>query len=288
MHELSRYQFEPLWTEGEYVLSRSVRDAELAPLLTVAPVVAQPAPESLQRLAHAYALREVLEPTWATRPLALVHHQGRPTLVLADPGGALLAHLLETPWEIAPFLRVAIGLAAALGRLHACGLIHKDIKPAHILANTTTGEAWLTGFGLASRLPRERLAPAPPEVIAGTLAYMAPEQTGRMNRSVDTRSDLYAYGVTLYQMLTGVLPFTAADPMEWVHCHIARPPTPPSERVPAIPSMVAAIVMKLLAKTAEARYQTAAGVEADLRRCLTAWEAHGQIDPFPLGMRDTP
>ena len=98
MHELSRYQFEPLWTEGEYVLSRSVRDAELAPLLTVAPVVAQPAPESLQRLAHAYALREALEPAWATRPLALVHHQGWPTLVLADPGGALLAHLLGTPW----------------------------------------------------------------------------------------------------------------------------------------------------------------------------------------------
>src|SRR5215470_19325729 len=109
MHELSRYQFEPLWTEGEYVLSRSVRDAELAPLLTVAPVVAQLAPESLQRLAHAYALREALEPAWATRPLALGHHQGRPTLVLADPGGAPLVHLLGTPWEVAPFLRIAIG-----------------------------------------------------------------------------------------------------------------------------------------------------------------------------------
>src|SRR5215831_14144473 len=288
VHELLRYQFEPLWTEGEYVLSRSVREAELAPLLTVAPGVAQPAPESLQRLAHAYALREALEPAWATRPLALVHHQGRPTLVLADPGGALLAHLLGTPWEVMPFLRVAIGLAATLGQLHTRGLLHKDIKPAHILANPATGETWLTGFGIASRLPREHPAPEPPEVIAGTLAYMAPEQTGRMHRSVDARSDLYALGVTLYQMLTGELPFTASDPMELVHCHIARRPVPPADHTPGVPVALSAIVMKLLAKPAEDRYQTAAGVAADLQHCLRAWERTGRIGPFPLGTSDTP
>ena len=146
----------------------------------------------------------------------------------------------------------------------------------------------LTGFGIASRLSRERQAPEPPETIAGTLAYMAPEQTGRMNRSIDSRSDLYALGVTLYQMLTGVLPFTAADPMEWVHCHIARQPVPPSERLKNLPGSVSAIIMKLLAKTAEERYQTAAGVESDLRRCLAEWEARGHIDEFPLGEHDTP
>ena len=117
---------------------------------------------------------------------------------------------------------------------------------------------------------------------------MAPEQTGRMNRSIDSRSDLYALGVTFYEMLTGALPFTAADPMEWVHCHIARQPTPPGERADGIPGPLSAIVMKLLAKTAEERYQTAAGVEADLRRCLAEWEAHGRIDPFPLGTQDVP
>src|SRR5262252_7418938 len=282
MHELSRYQFEPLWTEGEYVLSRSVREAELAPLLTMAPVVAQPAPESLQRLAHPYALREALEPAWATRPLALVPYQGRLTLVLTDPGGEMLARLVGQPWEVTPFLRVAIGLAATLGQLHTRGLLHKDIKPAHILVNSATGETWLTGFGIASRLPREHPAPEPPEVIAGTLAYMAPEQTGRMHRSVDARSDLYALGVTLYQTLTGELPFTASDPMELVHCHIARRPVPPADHTPGVPVALSAIVMKLLAKPTEDRYQTAAGVAADLRHCLRAWERTGRIGPFPL------
>ena len=146
----------------------------------------------------------------------------------------------------------------------------------------------LTGFGIASRLPRERQAPEPPEVIAGTLAYMAPEQTGRMNRSIDSRSDLYALGVTFYQMLTGRLPFSAADPMEWVHCHIARKPVAPAERLESVPAQFSEIVMKLLAKTAEDRYQTAAGVERDLRRCLAEWERHGRIEPFALGEHDRP
>src|SRR5271168_2446440 len=187
---------------------------------------------------------------------------------------------------VAAFLRIAVPLATAIGRLHGRGLVHKDLKPANILVETASGSVWLTGFGIASRLPRERQAPAPPEVIAGTLAYMAPEQTGRMNRSVDSRSDLYALGVTFYEMLTGQLPFTAADPMEWVHCHIARQPLPPGERVAGLPGPLSAIVMKLLAKIAEERYQTASGLEADLQRCLREWETHDRIDPFPLGAHE--
>jgi serine/threonine protein kinase len=203
--------------------------------------------------------------------------------VLEDPGGAPLDRLLGQPLDVSHFLRIAIPLAGALRRVHARGLIHKDIKPANILVDAASGGVWLTGFGIASRLPREHQAPAPPEVIAGTLAYMAPEQTGRMNRSVDSRSDLYALGVTFYEMLTGQLPFAAPDPMGWVHCHIARQPVPPSERVASVPGPLSAIVMKLLAKTAEERYQTAGGVEADLRRCLAEWESHGRIEPFSLG-----
>src|SRR4051794_16644589 len=288
MTEPSGSDLEPLWEDAEFVLSRGVRDGEPSPFLVVAPASAQPSPGSLARLEHAHALRDELDPAWAARPLRLVRHRGRPTLVLEDPGGEPLARLLGQPWEIASFLRVAIGLATALGRIHERGLVHKDVKPAHILANVATGAVWLTGFGIASRLPRERQIPEPPEVIAGTLAYMAPEQTGRMNRSIDSRSDLYACGVTLYEMLTGVLPFSAADPMEWVQCHVARQPTPPGERADGVPVPLSALVMKLLAKSAEERYQTAVGVAADLRRCLAEWEAHGRIALFPLGTRDVP
>src|SRR5262249_40330844 len=158
--------------------------------------------------------------------------------------------------------RLAEGIAATLAKVHQRGLIHKDLKPSHVLVERASGAVRLTGFGIASRVPREQVAADPPEAMAGTLAYMAPDQTGRMGRSIDARSDLYALGVMLYQMLTGGLPFAASDPMELVHCHIARRPVPPAERVPAVSPVISAIVMKLLAKTAEERYQTATGVAA--------------------------
>ncbi|MEA2626448.1 MAG: hypothetical protein QOD06_2493 [Candidatus Binatota bacterium] len=284
--DLSTYVLEPLWEDGEFVLSRGVHDGDRAPLLTFAPAAAAPTSETIARIEHAYSLRGELDSAWAARPVSLVHRNGRPTLLLEDPGHDLLANLVGHPWQVAPFLRVAIGVAAALARLHARGIIHKDVKPPNVLVNVATGDAWLIGFGIASRLPRERQAPEPPEAIAGTLAYMAPEQTGWMNRSVDSRSDLYAFGVTLYEMLTGTLPFVAADPLEWVHCHVARQATPPVERVSGMPRILSDVVMKLLAKTPEERYQTAAGVEDDLRRCLAAWEADGRIDTFALGAGD--
>ncbi|WNC95492.1 AAA family ATPase (plasmid) [Paraburkholderia sp. FT54] len=240
------------------------------------------------RLFHEYALKDQLDSAWAVRPLELVRKGDRTVLVFADPGGEPLERLLGRPFETDRFVRLAVSIAAALGEVHLHGLVHKDVKPAHILVDESTGSVRLTGFGLATLLPRERQSPAPPENIAGTLAYMAPEQTGRMNRSIDARSDLYSLGITFYQMLTGSLPFTASEPMEWIHCHIARKPVPPGERVKRVPAQVSRIVMKLLAKTAEERYQTAAGLQHDLRRCLAAWEAVRQVNPFPLGERDIP
>ncbi|WMT71322.1 AAA family ATPase [Bradyrhizobium sp. Ash2021] len=282
MNELLSYVFSPL-REGDISLYRG-SGSGLAPILLVA--AEDSALGCVERLEHEYALKAELDAEWAARPVALTHDNDRMTLVLEDPGGGPLDRLLGQPLEISHFLRIAIRLVGALRRVHERGLIHKDIKPANILVDAASGGVWLTGFGIASRLPREHQAPAPPEVIAGTLAYMAPEQTGRMNRSVDSRSDLYALGVTFYEMLTGHLPFSAADPIEWVHCHIARQPAPPTERVAGVPGPLSAIVMKLLAKTAEERYQTAAGVEADLRRCLAAWELYRRIDQFPLGAHD--
>ena len=286
MTELSAHVPETRWEDGEFLLSRAVPDGDPLPVIAAVPLTTPPSSAAIARLRHAFELRGELDPGWAARPLRLVTDNGRLTLLSEDPGGEPLLRLLGQPWEITSFLRFAIGLAAALARLHGRGLIHKDIKPANILVNNATWAVWLTGFGIASHLPRE--APGSTEAIAGTLAYMAPEQTGRMNRSIDSRSDLYACGVTLYETITGSLPFSASDPLEWVHCHIARPPAPPSEQVHGIPGPIEAIILKLLAKSPEDRFQTAAGLEADLRACLTSWETHRRIDAFPIGARDVP
>ena len=282
--------FQVLWEDGERTLCRiwsPVADGGRSTVLAAQSTAERPTLASLERLAHEYGLKDELECAWAARPLELVHEGSRTLLLLEDLGGEPLSWLLGAPMQTGQFLRLSIGIVSALGKAHQRGLVHKDLKPGHILVSTS-GEVRLTGFGIASRLRRQRQAPEPPETIAGTLAYMAPEQTGRMNRSIDTRSDLYALGVTLYQMLTSSLPFVAADPMEWVHCHIARKPVAPSERLEGIPAVISEIVMKLLAKTAEDRYQIAAGVEHDLRRCLAEWDRHGRIDAFPLGQQDTP
>src|ERR1700738_1562826 len=236
VNELSSYVFSPL-REGDLALYRGSGNG-LAPILLV--VAEGTSLGCVERLEHEYALKTDLDADWAARPIALTRYNDHMALVLEDPGGVPVDRLLGTPLDVLHFLRIAIPLAGVLRRVHERGLIHKDIKPANILVDAASGGVWLTGFGIASRLPREHQAPAPPEMIAGTLAYMAPEQTGRMNRSVDSRSDLYALGVTFYDVVTGTLPFTAADPMEWVHCHIARQPVPPHERVAGLPGLLSA------------------------------------------------
>src|SRR5579864_8359031 len=263
---------EVLWQDAGRVFCRLWRnDAEgdKHAFIPIPAGVERPTLESVNRLTREHELKSHLDSAWALRPLELVHERGQ-------------------TMDIGNFLRLAISLSRAVGQLHGRGVIHKDIKPSNVLVDSATGRIRLTGFGIASRLPRERQPAEPPEFIAGTLAYMAPEQTGRVNRSIDSRSDLYSLGVTFYEMLTGSLPFSASDAMEWVHCHIARQPVRPSERVKSIPPAVCAITMKLLSKTAEERYQTAAGVERDLLRCQSQWESVGSIDDFPLGEQDTP
>ncbi len=278
-----------LWEDGDRVFCRTWREGaegRRQEFVAITCAGEQPTPASINRLTHEYGLKDHLDAAWALRPLDLVYERGQAILLLEPTQGEPLDHLIGRPMEVGRFLRLAVALSATLGGLHQRGLIHKDIKPTNILVDVATDQIRLTGFGMASRLPRERQPPDPPEVVAGTLAYMAPEQTGRMNRSIDSRSDLYALGVTFYEMLTGSLPFAASDPMEWVHCHIARQADAPGERASGIPEALSSIVMKLLAKIAEERYQTAAGVEADLRRCLMEWQSQGRIDPFPVGAHD--
>lgn len=288
MIELSGFGFETLCDDGEFLLSRIDRRDGGETWLTVTLPAQQPSAHSQARLEHAYELRGLLDGPFATRPHALVEHRGSTALVLEDPGGVSLAALSEGTLPLGRLLLVAANLAAALGTLHERGLIHKDIRPANILVNRETGEVALTGFGIASRANGEALAGALPDFGASALAYLAPEQTGRMNRAVDSRADLYSLGITLYEMLAGQSPYRANSPIEWIHCHIARTPVPLSEAAGNVPPQLAAIVMRLLAKTAEDRYQTARGLEDDLRRCLNDCERSGRIETFALGAHDLP
>jgi serine/threonine protein kinase len=177
-----------LWEDGERIFCRGWRvgnDGNRNAVLVVLPAAEHPSRASVDRLAHEYALKDELDGTWAAKPLELTNDGARPMLVLEDTGGEALHRLLGTPMDVGAFLRLAIGIATALGKLHQRGLVHKDIKPANILVNGTTGEVRLTGFGIASRLSRERQAAEPPETLAGTLAYMAPEQTGQERRRAE-------------------------------------------------------------------------------------------------------
>ena len=178
MRDLADYSFSPL-RNGDLTLYRGSGIA-LPPILLV--TAENASASSLNRLEHEYTLRADLDAAWAARPIELSRYRNRSALLLEDPGGVVLDQLLGRPLGITEFLRIGISLAWALRQVHARGLFHKDIKPANVLVNVASGGVWLTGFGIATRLPRERANPEPPEVIAGTLAYMAPEQTGRMNR----------------------------------------------------------------------------------------------------------
>ena len=282
---------EILWRDGERVYRRIWRDVPdygRRECLAVQPNAEDPTQDTIKRLSHEFGLKEHLRSEWALRPIELLRNRGRTLLVLESTVARPLEQMIGEGLPIGKFLQVAVAVSKAVAGLHHAGLVHKDLNAGNILIDPLNGDARLVGFGIASRLPRERQAPGPPESIVGTLSHMAPEQTGRINRSIDSRSDLYSLGITFYHVMTGRLPFTADDPIEWVYCHIARKPDTPTELLDAIPSQLSAIIMKLLAKTPEDRYQTAAAVERDLKRCLHNMETQGIIEEFPLGESDCP
>ncbi len=267
-------------------LYRAVRNADGRPVVLKVLDPQRSRPNDLDRLRHEFEIGDFIAAPAVLKPLALATYDGMPALVLEDFGGVSLDHLLGAPMAVERCLLLAIRIAGALADVHQQGVVHKDLKPHNILVNVATGEVKIGDLGMASRLPREYAATKSPARIEGSLPYMSPEQTGRMNRSVDSRSDLYSLGVTLYQMLTGRLPFEAKDPLEWVHCHVAHTPYPISEIVPAVPAVLSGVVLKLLAKMADDRYQTARGLQRDLERCEAEWRAKGSIDPFPLAGHD--
>lgn len=276
---------ETLWDDGEFILARDIGRGPGLPPLLVRPASPEPQPATLAKLRHMHALRSMLDSSWAVRPIDFDERGLDTVLVLDGCEADVLARLVGQPWPLAAWLRVAIGIASALARAHAKGLVHKDVRPANLLVNPQTGEAWLAGFGVASLVPRERAALI--EVLDDALNYTSPEQTGRTDHSIDARSDLYSLGVVLYEMLTGERPFKGHTALELIHAHLAMEPAPLDARVNGLPEPVRAIVGKLLAKSADERYQTAAGLEADLRRCLAEYASgNGTVGTFALGESD--
>ncbi|PWK14286.1 protein kinase domain-containing protein [Tumebacillus permanentifrigoris] len=246
-----------------------------------------PPKDEIIRLKREYEIAREIGGEGIVRPITLEPYRNGYMLVLEDCGGdSLYHHLSYRPFDLNTFLQVAIRVTEALGRLHQHGIIHKDLKPHNLIANLDTGVVQISDFGIASLLSAERQEIINPDQLEGTLNYMSPEQTGRMNRMIDYRTDMYSLGVTFYELLTGQLPFIANDPLEIVHCHIAKTATVPHEVLPSVPNALSEIVMRCLAKNAEDRYQSAYGLKRDFEECLRQWEETGEIREFPIGRND--
>ncbi|HXU79990.1 MAG TPA: AAA family ATPase, partial [Polyangia bacterium] len=243
-------------------------------------------PQEAARLKNELEIGARLEAASVVRPLGRATWQGRPALVLEDFGGVSLASLLGSPMEVGHFLRLALAIARGVAEVHRHDVVHRDLKPDNILVHPVSGEVRIADFGIATLLPGQRPSTASLRLIEGSLPYLSPEQTGRTNRALDQRSDLYSLGVTFFEMLTGRLPFQAADPLEWVHCHVARRPPSLAALIPSLPPIVGALVMRLMAKEPEDRYQSARGLVRDLERCIDQWSVNARVDDFPLGAHD--
>ncbi|MCY1081996.1 trifunctional serine/threonine-protein kinase/ATP-binding protein/sensor histidine kinase [Archangium lansingense] len=269
------------------LLFQALREADQLPVIVKTPRNERLGPRERARYQREYSVLQHLRGTpgvLSTRGCEVLGE--RPVLLLDDVGGNALTEQLGRPLELSDFLSIAIPLAATLAEVHRRGVIHKDIKPANVLLSVG-GQVWLIDFGLASMRQVERVESSHLSLVEGTLPYMSPEQSGRINRAVDYRTDFYSLGVTFYQLLTGRLPFRGRDPLEWLHAHISQTPVSPSELLPSIPPMLSAVVLKLLAKAADDRYQSAEGLKADLERCQEALLRGGRED-FPLGLQDFP
>ncbi|MGC1307807.1 MAG: AAA family ATPase [Phormidesmis sp.] len=246
-----------------------------------------PSFHDLGQFRNQYTITKALPIAGIARPLSLESWQNSYALVMEDFGGvSLQQYALKQSLTLSETLAIALQMADILNDLCQHHVIHKDIKPANIIIEPNSKQIQLIDFSIASVLPKETQGVQNPSGLEGTLAYLSPEQTGRMNRGIDYRTDFYGLGVTLYELLTGVLPFQATDPMELVHCHIARTPINPHKINSALPPVLSAIVLKLMAKNAEDRYQSALGLKRDLAHCLSQWNETQTIADFELGQQD--
>lgn len=253
-----------------------------------------PTPERIASFKREYEIihnLSNLENVGVAAGYALQQLQQRWVMVLEDSGGDSLVSLgLIGQLDLADFLNLAIATTAVLGRIHRHQIIHKDINPSNLILNPSTKQLKLIDFGISTVLSREQPIFRNPNVLEGTLAYISPEQTGRMNRVIDYRTDFYSLGVTFYELLAGRLPFVSADPIELVHSHIAKQPLSLSEVNPAVPSVLSDIILKLMAKNAEDRYQSVFGLKSDLEQCLQKLADFKDLSALSLelGQRDIP
>ncbi|WP_432810969.1 ATP-binding protein [Pantanalinema sp. GBBB05] len=251
-----------------------------------------PSPQELTRYRQEYAITRSLDVEGVIKAYSQQDYQRSLVILLEDFGGESLEYWIRQrpeafcPMSISTFLRLAIKLSKILGRIHTANIIHKDINPGNIVLNPDTGVVKIIDFGIATRFNCTNPTFSSPHCLEGTIAYLSPEQTGRMNRLLDYRTDFYSLGATFYELLTGYLPFPTTDILELVHCHIARLPVPPQELNRVVPKSVSDIVMKLMAKNAEDRYQSAWGVKTDLEICLSQLGETGHIEPIQLGLQD--
>jgi serine/threonine protein kinase len=256
---------------------RAVREADGAPVVLKALRREHPSLRDVARLRHEHAILRRFSDEGVIGTGGMIELGSRALLVLEDFGGAALSERIPRGgMALADFMAIAPRLVRAIAAVHAAGVLHKDIKPDNVIVGSEPLRVALADFSIASVLAEEPGEAPASAVLEGSLAYLAPEQTGRMNRPVDYRSDYYALGATFYEMLTGAPPFDSADPLELVHAHVARVPPAPRERRADVPEGLSALVMRLLAKTAEARYQSAAGLLADLERVAALSMAPGR------------
>ncbi|MBD2576412.1 AAA family ATPase [Oscillatoria sp. FACHB-1406] len=279
---------ELIYKSDNSTIYRGFRERDRTPVILKLPSETSPTPETIARYKKEYEIARALKSRGIVTALDCQESFHSVVLVFEDIGAVPLKQRVSAGLGLAEFLDIAIQLSEIVAQIHEGGAIHKDINPNNILFDPKTQNIKLIDFGISTTFTHENFSPQSVNVLEGTLAYLSPEQSGRMNRHLDYRTDFYSLGITFYELLLGQIPFTTQDPLELVHCHIAKQPTPPHHLNEKVPEIISKIVLKLIAKTAEERYQSAWGLKCDLEYCLEQLQMTGVIVPFQLGMKDIP